>query len=551
MDNRRTNIIKCLHPITTLQGLKVPCGRCYACLMKRSMTLAKSIRYVTSQYKYNFFVYLSYEDKFLPRVSFDVISDDYIGETILTPISVPRVSYADRNHVQFKNTILHEESTLQTSEDELRCLREHYAQSSSMHKASTEIPVLSRKDIGTYIKNLKQAIRRRLGTCDLSYYVCGEYGPSTLRPHYHAILSTNSEELTKGLDAAKEEKGEATCEITRLCRALWRYGYVGCEVSRGKCSSYISSYVASNSLLPRVLLSRQFKPFVVRKHGYAKQAERKINSHNKPLIYSRTCPSSDALSSVSKPYYPTYAREVTEYPKCPRYALLSTSQKYVCYRLYHYLQTYYDCRSLLNACKLAVMDYFLHRLPYIPCPYGTNFDYLLFTDNYFEPYKENPLVTIFKLLGLPSGLNVSDASLMSCRTCSDLLRYQMIIYRAALASRNTFLYAKYYKMSHTQYINDLITYYNSKQYANLSNSLSILESLSNYEDLPYVESLFYDNIEPAGLEIEEYQATKSYYYDMFYSSVKHQHDVDYLTSKTKKRYNTNILNYLKYGKYSK
>jgi hypothetical protein len=49
------------------------------------------------------------------------------------------------------------------------------------------IPILYKKDAKVYIKRLREALRR-LGYTNLRYYLVGEYGSETSRPHYHALL---------------------------------------------------------------------------------------------------------------------------------------------------------------------------------------------------------------------------------------------------------------------------------------------------------------------------------------------------------------------------
>lgn len=45
-------------------------------------------------------------------------------------------------------------------------------------------PTLSKNDLQRYWKR----VRKRLGKSRVKYYACGEYGTTTLRPHYHAVV---------------------------------------------------------------------------------------------------------------------------------------------------------------------------------------------------------------------------------------------------------------------------------------------------------------------------------------------------------------------------
>lgn len=47
---------------------------------------------------------------------------------------------------------------------------------------------LSKRDIQLFMKRLRKANKKAGNDNKLSYYVCGEYGGKTRRPHYHAII---------------------------------------------------------------------------------------------------------------------------------------------------------------------------------------------------------------------------------------------------------------------------------------------------------------------------------------------------------------------------
>ena len=73
---------ECLHPVKILNKytndiIYVPCGYCYSCLKNKSnrdTTLAMDI---ASNFKYCYFVWLSYEDQYLPYI--ELKSVDSLG----------------------------------------------------------------------------------------------------------------------------------------------------------------------------------------------------------------------------------------------------------------------------------------------------------------------------------------------------------------------------------------------------------------------------------------------------------------------------------------
>ena len=46
---------------------------------------------------------------------------------------------------------------------------------------------LDHEDVKLFFKRLRRKIERRTGK-RIRYFICGEYGPKTKRPHYHAII---------------------------------------------------------------------------------------------------------------------------------------------------------------------------------------------------------------------------------------------------------------------------------------------------------------------------------------------------------------------------
>ena len=128
-------------------------------------------------------------------------------------------------------------------------------------------------------RSLRKHLFQQLGKYEtLHFYAVGEYGPVHFRPHYHLLLFTNSEEVSK---------------VLRYCHdKSWKLGRSDFQLARGGASSYVSSYVNSLSAAPLLYRScRAFKPrsrasigffekgcdFVEGEEPYA-QIEQKIDS---------------------------------------------------------------------------------------------------------------------------------------------------------------------------------------------------------------------------------------------------------------------------------
>lgn len=167
--------------------------------------------------------------------------------------------------------------------------------------------VLSRRDIQLFHKRVRKKIDKRL-----NYFLVGEYGPTTLRPHYHVIYF--------GLDYTHLD----------IIGNEWNKGfYSGSLVSDGRIS-----YVAKYSLLPTKLdefyMKKEYKPFMVCSKGMGAgflenpQTHAMYNSDDKqyyndngykknlPRYYKDKLFSPDKLRQFAKEYYDKSKEELTE-----------------------------------------------------------------------------------------------------------------------------------------------------------------------------------------------------------------------------------------------
>lgn len=85
------------------------------------------------------------------------------------------------------------------------------------------------------------------------YFLCGEYGPVTLRPHYHVILWFS-----------QEFSEQQRRYINKVISSCWPFGSIDTKpVTFTGINNYVSSYVVSSSNLPRILQKRHLRPFVI------------------------------------------------------------------------------------------------------------------------------------------------------------------------------------------------------------------------------------------------------------------------------------------------
>lgn len=117
---------------------------------------------------------------------------------------------------------------------------------SSQYGRDNLIPFLNYVDVQNYIKRLRKHLFQILGSYEtLHFYAVGEYGPVHFRPHYHLLLFSNSDKVSK---------------VLRYCHdKSWKLGRSDFQRSAGGAGSYVASYV--NSLCSAPLLYRSCRAF--------------------------------------------------------------------------------------------------------------------------------------------------------------------------------------------------------------------------------------------------------------------------------------------------
>lgn len=85
-------------------------------------------------------------------------------------------------------------------------------------------------------------LRKHAGNKILKFYMAGEYGPSTQRPHFHAIVFNHDWTDKKFLKTTGS--GERIYESDTL-RKLWRYGHTSTGNATFESAAYIARYCMS------------------------------------------------------------------------------------------------------------------------------------------------------------------------------------------------------------------------------------------------------------------------------------------------------------------
>ena len=115
------------------------------------------------------------------------------------------------------------------------------------------------RDIQLFLKRIRKYIFKYYGE-KIRFYIIGEYGTKSLRPHWHCLLFFNSSSLSQAFEDC-ENVGTTSrdCQCPRFLRPFWQFGIVDSKRTNGECYNYVSSYVNQSSNFPKllVLLSNQ------------------------------------------------------------------------------------------------------------------------------------------------------------------------------------------------------------------------------------------------------------------------------------------------------
>lgn len=261
--------------------IAVDCGQCDYCIHKRAKKASLRVKTAGSAFKYSYFVTLTYDNEHIPLMNCKVLHSEYddavgisgdihYGNEYHQYIPVSEYQCNDNSmlrHIffeQVQGTVPYDREIKEyvpikdnwfLSMDAIRSFitktqavdKTDYPVSSQYGRDNL-IPFLNYVDVQNYIKRLRKHLFQTLGSYEtLHFYAVGEYGPVHFRPHYHILLFTNSEEVSK---------------VLRCCHdKSWKLGRSDFQVARGGASSYVSSYVNSLSSAPLLYRScRAFKP---------------------------------------------------------------------------------------------------------------------------------------------------------------------------------------------------------------------------------------------------------------------------------------------------
>lgn len=246
-------LTRCQHPRTvvnkyTHESVVVPCGSCPSCLLRRSAIQTNLLTTYAAQFRYVYFVTLTYAPCFLPTLEVSVVeacTEDIADVSCIPDInnldagdpnaylfgfrSVPRTASVKLKTSTVERTFKDPEVKFtypMKSKDILSILEK------VKHDVPNRIPYICNRDLDLFLKRLRSYYPDE----KLRYYAVSEYGPTSFRPHWHLLLLSNSDRFS-----------ETICENVPKA---WSYGRCDTSLSRGYAALYVASYLNSFVSLP-------------------------------------------------------------------------------------------------------------------------------------------------------------------------------------------------------------------------------------------------------------------------------------------------------------
>lgn len=246
-------VTRCQHPRTvvnkyTHEPVVVSCGHCPSCILRRSAVQTNLLTTYSAQFRYVYFVTLTYAPCFLPTLEVSVVETctDDIADVPCVP-NIDDLDASDPNTYLFGFRSVPRSASvkLKTSTVERTFKDPEIRFSYPMkpkdllfilgkinHNIPNRIPYVCNRDLDLFLKRLRSYYPDE----KLRYYAVSEYGPTSFRPHWHLLLFSNSERFSQ--------------TVSENVSKAWSYGRCDASLSRGFAASYVASYVNSFVALP-------------------------------------------------------------------------------------------------------------------------------------------------------------------------------------------------------------------------------------------------------------------------------------------------------------
>ena len=270
------------------------CDKCTACLNQKATILTNRVRSEIEQHKYSVFFTLTYDNEHLPK--YEVFED---SNNVIQYRPIERLVDDSSSDMLSTSCPLNEYK----SYEKIYTFDESsYLPTIENYENLYHFGVVCKKDIQNFLKRLRWRISKipniTKDESKIRYYISSEYGPTTLRPHYHGIIFFDSKKILDKIKSLivmswgkyERQQGERNRFKFRpfACPSI-TFDYI--KLCDPNTAYYVASYVAGNANLPKVLQLRETKPF----HAQSKN----------PVIGSYKVDKQEILENIKRGTYTT------------------------------------------------------------------------------------------------------------------------------------------------------------------------------------------------------------------------------------------------------
>lgn len=323
------NLVSCLYPKViknpyTGQRTVCACGKCNSCRNNRAFRWVHRLDMEAECHRYVLFCTLTYDDLHVPQII--------------------RLEKSDFNFYEKNNFAYVDGETGQLYD--IHDIKEPFEKKDFDYvRESKVLDVLQKKDFQDFIKRLRYYFDQTDKGARLRYYLCGEYGPRTYRPHGHMLLFYDSERCHN--------------EIQLLLSKSWQNGNVyDPHLVEGSASQYCASYINSVAVLPKVYLHSQIRPFTLFSKSPA------IGSLHPNVAGIREIFDRGAVTfKIKSPTSPVFKDEpfwrsfnARLYPRIQRFDSLVHSERVLLYRLVQEFPSWLSAWEIAQRLKAEYID---------------------------------------------------------------------------------------------------------------------------------------------------------------------------------------------------
>lgn len=131
--------------------------------------------------------------------------------------------------------------------------------SRSFDGESVIVRSVSKRDVQLFLKRLRESFRKIDKNSKLRYYIVSEYGPRTLRPHYHGILFN--------IPCYEPNRLFTLKKTIDIIYESWNRGFVSADKVIPERIGYVTKYLSCTSNLPTEYSLPHTKPFRIMSQG--------------------------------------------------------------------------------------------------------------------------------------------------------------------------------------------------------------------------------------------------------------------------------------------